>query len=86
MDTLVGGKLLDTTVLIDLSRGRSAAAECVDSERLAGTTFFVSVISAMELIAGCRDKGEAAKIRKLVAEFTLLQFDNVLSNIIFVQV
>ena len=26
----------------------------------------------MELIAGCRDKEEVAKIRKLVAEFTLL--------------
>jgi hypothetical protein len=36
MDALVTGKLLDTTVLIDLSRGNSTAAEYVDSERTAG--------------------------------------------------
>jgi predicted nucleic acid-binding protein len=72
MDALVTGKLLDTTVLIDLSRGNSTAAEYVDSERTAGTILFISVISAMELVAGCRNKQEVAKIKKLVAEFTLL--------------
>lgn len=72
MDAFVSGKLLDTTVLIDLSRGSSAAAEFVDNERSVGTALFVSVISAMELVGGCRNKQEVAEIKKLVAEFSLL--------------
>jgi predicted nucleic acid-binding protein len=72
MDALIGGKLLDTTVLIDLSRGNGAAAEYVDSERATGTALFISVISAMELVAGCRNNEETAQIKKLVAEFSLL--------------
>jgi len=44
------GKLIDTTVLIDLSRGKVVAADFIDHERQAGTELFVSAISAMELI------------------------------------
>ena len=66
------GKLLDTTVLIDLSRGRTDAADFIDSTRSSGTPLFISVISAMELIAGCRDKNEVEKAEKLIADFSLI--------------
>lgn len=66
------GKLLDSTVLIDLSRGNVNAAEYINQERRANTPLFVSVISAMELVVGCRNKEEVQKIQKLVGEFTLL--------------
>jgi hypothetical protein len=68
----MAGKLLDTTVLIDLSRGVGQAADFVDAALASGTSLFVSVISAMELIAGCRNREEVEKARKLVADFTLL--------------
>ena len=61
------GKLLDTTVLIDLSRGNTDAADFVDTARSSGIPLFISVISAMELIAGCRDKSEVKKAEKLIA-------------------
>jgi predicted nucleic acid-binding protein len=80
MDALVTGKLLDTTVLIDLSRGNSTAAEYVDSERTAGTTLFISVISAMELVAGCRNKQEVAKIKKLYTKKRHVQPARVVIN------
>jgi len=64
------GKLLDTTVLIDLSRGNTDAADFVDTARSSGTPLFISVISAMELIAGCRDKDEVKKAEKLIADFS----------------
>lgn len=64
------GKLLDTTVLIDLSRGNAAAADFVDNE--SDESLFVSVVSAMELVAGCRDKAEVKKAEKLLADFTLV--------------
>jgi hypothetical protein len=66
------GKLLDTTVLIDLSRGSTDAADFVDAARKSGTPLFISVISAMELIAGCRNKVEVKKAEKLFADFTLI--------------
>lgn len=75
----MAGKLLDTTVLIDLSRGKIAAAEFVDNERQAVTELFVSVISAMELIVGCRNKAEVAKAEKQIAEFKLVQLNPAIS-------
>ncbi len=73
------GKLLDSTILIDLSRGGITAAEYIDSERAAAVSLFISVISAMELIAGCRNKGEVMKIKALVAEFSLLHLSPLIS-------
>lgn len=72
MDTQVTGKLLDTTVLIDLSRGNTEAADFIDAARASDIPLFVSVISAMELFAGCRDKAEIQKAEKLVASFNLV--------------
>ncbi len=68
----MNGQLLDTTVFIDLSRGNVVAANFVDDCRKAQTPLFISVISAMELIFGCRDKAEVEVIKKLIADFTLL--------------
>ena len=68
----MSGKLLDTTVLIDLSRGNIDAADFIDSASESGTPLFISVVSAMELIAGCRDKQEVEKAQRLIADFSLL--------------
>jgi predicted nucleic acid-binding protein len=40
------GKLLDTTVLVDLSRGSEEAADFVDSAFASDAPLFISVISA----------------------------------------
>jgi len=64
--------LLDTTVLIDLSRGNIAAADFIDAAFVAETTLFISIISAMELVWGCRNKTEVAKIQRLIADFNLV--------------
>lgn len=66
------GKLLDTTVLIDLFRGEGAAADFVDAAFKSEIPLFISVISAMELIAGSRNQAEIEKAKKLVADFTLV--------------
>lgn len=66
-------KLLDTTVLIDLSRGNSEAAEFVNACRGSSIKLFISVISAMEVIAGCRDTIEVQKAKNLIADFEVLQ-------------
>lgn len=72
MGATVTGKLLDTTVLIDLSRGNIDAADFVDAAFHSGIPLFVSVISAMELITGCRTKAEVQKVERLLADFVLI--------------
>jgi predicted nucleic acid-binding protein len=74
------GKLLDTTVLIDLSRGNVEAADFVDTTIDSETPLFISVISGMELVAGCRDQAEVEKIKKLVADFTLIHLSPTVST------
>ena len=80
MGALMARKLLDTTVLIDLSRGKIAAADFFDNERQAGTELFVSVVSAMEMIVGCRNKAEVAKAEKQIADFQLVQLNPAMSQ------
>ena len=72
--------LLDTTVFIDLSRGNDDAADFVDAAIASQSELFISVISAMELIWGCRDKAEVKKIQKLIADFQLLQLSPLVST------
>lgn len=71
MDALTG-LLLDSTVLIDLSRGNQTAADFIEEQRENRQTLFVAVISAMELIVGCRNKAEVKQAQALVAAFILL--------------
>jgi predicted nucleic acid-binding protein len=61
------GTLLDTTVLIDLSRGNADAADFVDAAIESDTLLAISVVSAMELIAGCRNQAEVGKAEQLIA-------------------
>lgn len=72
MDAPLDAVLLDSTVLVDLTRGDAEAADYVDAARRAGTQLFVSVVSAMELVAGCRNQAEVRQVDSLIADFTLL--------------
>jgi predicted nucleic acid-binding protein len=72
MVTSMTGMLLDTTVLIDLLRGNTDAAEFIDTVAASETPLFVSAISAMELLVGCRNKNEVKKAQKLISSFALL--------------
>lgn len=71
MDALTG-LLLDTTVLIDLSRGNQTAADFIDQQRENRQSLFVALISAMELIVGCRNKAEVKQAQTLLVDFILL--------------
>jgi len=63
--------LLDTTVLIDLSRGDEQSADFIEQEREAKRLLSVSVVSTMELIVGCRNKIEVGRAKQLIAELFL---------------
>ena len=73
-------QILDTTVLIDLSRGSPDAADFIDTAFKSGAALFISVISAMELIAGCRNQPEVKKAQKLIAELNLVHLTPTIST------
>jgi predicted nucleic acid-binding protein len=57
--------LIDTDILIDASRGVAAAGAFLNQAQ-AETGVIISVISAMELVRGCRDKRQLADVTMLI--------------------
>ena len=72
VEATMNGILLDTTVLIDLLRGDERASNFIDTTRDSDTPIAISVISAMELVAGCRNNHEVAAVKALVTDFDLV--------------
>jgi predicted nucleic acid-binding protein len=60
--------LIDTDVMIDLSRGNADAADCVDS--LSDPA--ISIVTAQELIVGARDKRDLTAIDSLVSMYRVI--------------
>ena len=67
---IVGMILLDSTVLVDLSRGNEDAIDFVDSLRKNDQEIAISIISSMELIIGCRNKSEVNKTLKFLGDYS----------------
>jgi len=70
--------LLDTSVLIDVLRGHKPAQLWVDS--LAPVTPFISVITAAELVAGCRNATEQRLVERELELYETLWLDEALSQ------
>jgi predicted nucleic acid-binding protein len=63
--------LIDTDVMIDVSRGNADAASYLDSLSDAA----ISIITAQELIVGARDKRDIAGIESLISAYPLMHVD-----------
>ena len=63
--------LIDTDVMIDVSRGNADTASYLDSLSDAA----ISIITAQELIVAARDKRDAAGIESLVATYSMVHID-----------
>jgi hypothetical protein len=63
--------LIDTDVMIDLSRGNAGAAGYVD----ALSDPAISIITAQELIVGARDKRDLHAIDSLVSAYHVIHID-----------
>src|SRR5437016_14579489 len=59
--------LVDTDVLIDISRNNEAAIDFLDQ---LSDSWSMSIITALELIVGARNKKEVGQIDKLVAAYS----------------
>jgi predicted nucleic acid-binding protein len=61
--------LIDSDVLIDISRGKHAAREYVDS---LAEGWAISQVSALELIVGARDQSDLAKIDSFLSAYAVV--------------
>jgi predicted nucleic acid-binding protein len=65
------GFLIDTDVMVDVSRANSGAASYLDS--LIDPA--ISIVTAQELIVGARDKRDVAGIDSLVSAYPVIHVD-----------
>jgi predicted nucleic acid-binding protein len=72
--------LLDTTVLVDLTRGSVEAAQFLDREFTSGDPPLISIVSAMELLVGCRDQLEVERMQKTLSGFAIIQLTPAISQ------
>ena len=72
--------LLDTTVLIDLSRGNERAADFIEQCWETEPLLAISTISAMELVVGCRNKTEVSQAQGLIAKFSMMHIIPAISS------
>ena len=62
--------LTDSDILIDASRGLGEAIEFLTSQRSAGSR--ISIVSAMELVAGCRNAKELSQVQQFLQRVAIL--------------
>jgi predicted nucleic acid-binding protein len=67
-------RLIDTDILVDALRGITDAVDFLASLQ-ADTALQISVISAMELIAGCRNARELSQLRQFLQQIKVLPID-----------
>lgn len=74
--------LIDTDILIDAERGLADAVTFLAAQHaVAGVR--ISIVSAMELITGCRNSAELAKVRQFLQSVTILPIDVAISQAAF---
>jgi predicted nucleic acid-binding protein len=71
--------LVDTDILIDASRGLAQAGSFLD-DSMRGPGVTISVVSAMELIGGCRDSAQLAEVKRLLDALRVLPLTEAISN------
>jgi len=63
--------MFDTDVLVDLHRGLEESERFFDNLP-EESVLHISVITKMELVSGCKDKGEQRKMEELTSDFSIL--------------
>lgn len=69
--------LVDTDILIDVSRNNQAAIDFLDQ---LDDSWSVSIITALELVVGARNKKEVAEIDQLVGSYPAIPLTPAIGN------
>lgn len=71
--------LIDTAILIDISREISTAINRIKEEQI-NNQLCISIITQMELIVGCRNKIEQQKLNKFLQKYLIININESISN------
>ena len=71
--------LVDTDILIDVSRGISIAINRLQSEAKS-STLAISTITQMELIVGCRNKKELQHLEKFLRRYVIVKVNELITD------
>ena len=63
--------LLDTDIIVNVGRDLAGAVEQMNAMINAGSVY-ISAVTEMELIIGCRNKAELKKLAMLLERFTII--------------
>ena len=79
--TIHTDRVIDSNILIDAMNGIVDAVVFLEEQQMAEVQ--ISVVSAMELIAGCRDKTEMRELQRFLQRCKLLPISAAASHVAF---
>ena len=71
--------LVDTDILIDVSRGIQIAVNRLQSEAN-NSTLAISTITQMELIVGCRNKTELHNLERFLRRYVIIKVNELITD------
>lgn len=71
--------LVDTDILIDVSRGIQVALNRLQSEAN-NSTLTISAITQMELMVGCRNKTELQNLERFLQRYVIIKLNEFITN------
>ena len=70
--------IIDTDILIDVTKMHEAADAFVKTQQ--GTGIPISIVTAMEVVIGCRDNAELIRMQRFLQQCTILQVSETASQ------
>ena len=74
-----GLTLVDTDILVDAGRGAEDAVNYLYRKHRA-SSFAVSVVTQMELMVGCRSRGELRKLDRFLKHFSVVKLSDAITD------
>jgi hypothetical protein len=71
--------IVDSDILIDAGRGEADAIDCLLSLEK-NSNLAISVVTELELIVGCRNKGELKALEKFLRRYQILKITDQISD------
>ncbi|WP_414541976.1 type II toxin-antitoxin system VapC family toxin [Nostoc sp. CCY0012] len=77
--TKTNSTIIDTDILIDVSRGVIEAVNCLQNLK-ASSGLAISIVTHMELIVGCANKTELKTLESFLKYFGIIKLDQAISD------
>lgn len=76
---MTNSTIIDTDILIDVSRGVLEAVNCLQNLK-ASSGLAISIVTHMELMVGCANKAELQTLESFLKYFNIIKIDQAVSD------